>query len=51
MLFWLAIAALSFWWSADEHGGNRWFLWGLGTIALAFAAWRAQDAFRGRRPD
>lgn len=40
LVFWVAVAALALYWSTDEAGGNRIFLWILAGLALGMAAWR-----------
>lgn len=42
IVFWPAMAAVLLYWSTDESGGNRVFLWILAGLAVVMAAWRVR---------
>lgn len=47
ILFFVALAAVSFYWSLDEADvGNRIFLWTVAGLLLVLAFWRVATAIR-----
>jgi hypothetical protein len=51
VVFFMAIAGVALYWSADEVGGNRIFLWLLAGLAVVMAGWRTWIAISLLRHD